>query len=81
MAMRDKLYPEIEASRFGHLPVSAVHRIYWEEVGASDGVPVLFLHGGPGSGIAKVHRRFFDPAAYRAILFDQRGAGTAAKLQ
>lgn len=80
MAMRDKLYPEIEASRLGHLPVSAIHRIYWEEVGASDGVPILFLHGGPGSGIARVHRRFFDPAAYRAILFDQRGAGKSTPI-
>ena len=78
MAMRDKLYPEIEAAHFGQLPVSDLHRIYWEETGNPEGVPVLFLHGGPGSGIAKVHRRFFDPAAYRIILFDQRGSGKSS---
>jgi proline iminopeptidase len=51
------------------------HRMYWEESGNPDGVPVVFLHGGPGAGCIADHRRFFDPAAYRIILFDQRGAG------
>jgi proline iminopeptidase len=78
--MRDKLYPDIEAAAFGHLPVSDRHRLYWEEVGNPDGLPVLFLHGGPGSGIAKVHRRFFDPKAYRVVLFDQRGAGKSTPV-
>jgi proline iminopeptidase len=80
MIMRDKLYPDIEANTFGHLPVSNLHRLYWEEVGNPDGLPVLFLHGGPGSGSARLHRRFFDPEAYRAILFDQRGAGRSAPI-
>lgn len=78
--MRDKLYPDIEANRFGHLPVSNRHRLYWEEVGNPEGLPALFLHGGPGSGIAKIHRRFFDPNVYRTILFDQRGAGKSAPI-
>jgi proline iminopeptidase len=78
--MRDKLFPDIEARTFGHLPVSNGHSLYFEEVGNPDGLPVLFLHGGPGSGIGKIHRRFFDPDAYRAILFDQRGAGKSAPI-
>jgi proline iminopeptidase len=49
--------------------------VYWEESGARDGIPVVFLHGGPGSGTSPTQRRFFDPRAYRIILFDQRGAG------
>ena len=49
--------------------------MYWEEAGNPDGLPVLFLHGGPGAGCTPAYRRFFDPAAYRILLFDQRGAG------
>jgi proline iminopeptidase len=78
--MRDKLYPDIEANTVGHLPVSNRHRLYFEEIGNPDGVPVLFLHGGPGSGSVKIHRRFFDPQAYRAVLFDQRGAGKSSPI-
>ena len=80
MIMPDKLYPDIEANLFGHLPVSDRHRLYWEEVGNPVGLPVIFLHGGPGSGSAKIHRRFFDPRSYRAILFDQRGAGKSTPI-
>ncbi|MBM85026.1 MAG: prolyl aminopeptidase [Rhodospirillaceae bacterium] len=72
---RKILFPDVEPTRFGHLPVGGIHQIYWEELGNPDGLPVIFLHGGPGSGIAKTHRRFFDPSAYRIVLFDQRGAG------
>ena len=75
--MRTTLYPDIGARRSGMLAVSDLHTIYWEEVGRSDGIPALFLHGGPGSGLARAHRRFFDPAAYRVVLFDQRGAGAS----
>ena len=57
------------------LEVDPPHGVYWETSGAPDGVPVLFLHGGPGAGTTPVHRRFFDPAFYRIVLFDQRGAG------
>jgi proline iminopeptidase len=56
------------------------HRIYWEQSGKADGAPVLFLHGGPGSGTEPRHRRFFDPSHYRIILFDQRGAGRSEPL-
>ena len=70
-----ELYPPIEPYRHGHLRVSPVHEIYHEESGNPDGQPVLFVHGGPGAGTEPYQRRFFDPAAYRIVLFDQRGAG------
>jgi proline iminopeptidase len=62
------------------LEVDELHTIYWEEVGNPDGVPVVFLHGGPGAGLSPQHRRFFDPQHYRVILFDQRGAGKSTPL-
>jgi proline iminopeptidase len=70
-----ELYPEIEPGRSGHLRVSDLHEIYWEECGNPDGKPALFVHGGPGGGTEPTYRRFFDPDAYRIVLFDQRGAG------
>ena len=69
------LYPEIEPFDSGHLRVSPVHELYYEQCGNPNGRPVVFLHGGPGAGLVPNYRRFFDPAAYRIILFDQRGAG------
>lgn len=69
------LFPAIEPRRHGWLAVGDGHELYWEESGNPDGIPVIFLHGGPGAGTAPVHRRFFDPEAYRIMLFDQRGAG------
>jgi len=69
------LYPEIEPTRRWRLAVDEPHELYIEECGNPDGIPVLFLHGGPGAGCVPYHRRFFDPAVYRIILFDQRGAG------
>ncbi len=72
---RDRLYPSIEARQSGRLPVEPPHEIYWEESGAPDGVPVCFLHGGPGAGTSAGHRRFFDPTHYRIVLHDQRGSG------
>lgn len=69
------LYPPIEANRSGFLSVDDTHKLYWEESGNPSGVPVIFLHGGPGAGTAPAYRRFFDPAHYRIILVDQRGAG------
>ena len=68
-------YPPIEPYRTGFLPVSDKHTLYWEESGNPHGKPVVFLHGGPGSGTDSGHRCFFDPKAYRIVLFDQRGCG------
>ncbi|MFL6580650.1 MAG: prolyl aminopeptidase [Burkholderiales bacterium] len=73
--IRTELYPEIEPSRFSHLRLDDRHEMYWEESGNPQGAPVVFLHGGPGAGASPMHRRFFDPAYYRIIIFDQRGAG------
>lgn len=75
MTVPSCLFPEITPHRHGFLEPGGVHRIYWEESGNPAGMPVLFLHGGPGSGTSPMQRRFFDPAYYRIILFDQRGAG------
>jgi proline iminopeptidase len=69
------MYPEIEAYRTGRLKVSNLHEIYWEESGNPRGKPVVFVHGGPGGGTEPKQRRFFDPTAYRIVLFDQRGSG------
>ena len=69
------LYPEIEPFDSGMLKVSDIHEIYWERVGNPEGIPVVFLHGGPGGGLIPMYRQFFDPAAYHVILFDQRGSG------
>lgn len=73
--VRDDLFPDIASRRNGYLEVGDGHAIYWEESGARDGIPVIFLHGGPGSGVSPAQRRFFDPKAYRIVLMDQRGAG------
>ncbi|MTJ79552.1 MAG: prolyl aminopeptidase [Telmatospirillum sp.] len=70
-----ELYPPLEPNQHGWLAVDPPHRLYWEESGNPAGVPVVFLHGGPGAGCASLHRRFFDPRHYRIVLFDQRGAG------
>ena len=71
----NELFPEIETFDEGRLRVSDVHKLYYEQSGTSDGKPIVFLHGGPGSGTKPAYRRFFDPEFYRIILFDQRGAG------
>jgi proline iminopeptidase len=57
------------------LPVGEAHEIYVESVGRADGIPAVYLHGGPGSGCQPDHRRLFDPERFHAVLFDQRGAG------
>jgi proline iminopeptidase len=69
------MYPEIEPYRTHHIAVDGGHTLYVEECGNPQGLPVVFLHGGPGAGLSPYHRRFFDPARYRIVLFDQRGAG------
>ena len=73
-------YPPIEPYEHGMLDVGDGQRLYWETVGSPDGLPALFVHGGPGSGCRPGQRRFFDPAAYRGVLFDQRGCGRSTPL-
>ncbi len=73
--VNNPLFPELEPYHTGFLTVSVTHSIYYEECGNPDGVPVVVLHGGPGSGCNPGQRRFFDPAYYRIVLFDQRGSG------
>ncbi|MEP5763919.1 MAG: prolyl aminopeptidase [Halieaceae bacterium] len=78
------LYPEIKPYASHRLAVDAVHTLYVEESGDPNGIPVLFVHGGPGGGCDARNRCFFDPEHYRIILFDQRGAGLStphAELQ
>lgn len=79
-AIRAQLYPEIEPYSAGMLELDGLHRMYWEQSGNPRGMPVLFLHGGPGAGSAPGHRRFFDPAHYRIVIYDQRGAGRSTPL-
>lgn len=68
-------YPPIEPNATHYLEVTPPHVIYVEESGNPKGLPVLFVHGGPGAGTTPQHRCYFDPKIYRIILFDQRGAG------
>lgn len=69
------LYPAIAPYQTGTLQVDGHHTLYWEQCGNPDGKPVVLLHGGPGAGCSDNMRRFHDPAKYRIVLFDQRGAG------
>lgn len=68
-------YPEIEPYAHGMLDVGDGNHVYWETCGNPDGIPALYVHGGPGSGCTTRARRAFDPDRYRAVLFDQRGCG------
>ena len=77
---RQELFPEIEPRASAMLGLDAIHNMYWEECGNPHGIPVAFLHGGPGAGSTAAHRRFFDPEAYRIIVYDQRGAGRSTPL-
>lgn len=70
-----KLYPDIQPYKIYQAEVDEPHVLYVEESGNPEGIPVLFVHGGPGAGCESYHRRFFDPNVYRIILFDQRGSG------
>ncbi len=79
MALRD-LFPSIEPYASGMLRVDGIHTLYWEECGNPQGVPAVFLHGGPGEGASPSARRLFDPTAWRIVLFDQRGAQRSTPL-
>lgn len=75
-----QLYPPLAPFDSGRLKVDAIHELYYEQSGNPEGVPVVFLHGGPGAGSSPKHRQFFDPDHYRIIIFDQRGAGHSQPL-
>lgn len=70
-----QLFPAIEPYEHGLLDAGDGHRVYWERCGKPGGVPVVFVHGGPGGGCSPAHRRLFDPAIFDMLLFDQRGCG------
>ena len=74
------LYPPLNPFDVGRLKVDDIHTLYYEQSGNPQGVPVVFLHGGPGAGTTPKQRQFFDPRHYRIILFDQRGAGQSTPL-
>jgi proline iminopeptidase len=73
-------FPPIDPYDSGMLDVGDGHHVYWECCGNPDGQPAIYLHGGPGSGCSPGQRRFFDPEAYRVVLFDQRGCGRSRPL-
>jgi proline iminopeptidase len=70
-----ELYPPIGPYQTGHLPVSDLHTLYFEQSGNPNGKPVVFLHGGPGGGSMEFYRQMFDPQLWRIVIFDQRGCG------
>mgnify|MGYP001117497161 CR=1 FL=1 len=78
--MRTDLYPSLQPRHAGYLKVDELHSLYWEESGNPKGIPVIFIHGGPGAGASESSRRFFDPNFYRIIIYDQRGSGRSLPL-
>ncbi|MBK7615535.1 MAG: prolyl aminopeptidase [Burkholderiales bacterium] len=80
MTLESVLHPPLEPYRSGRLAVDELHTLYWEACGNPAGIPVVFLHGGPGAGISPKSRRFFDAGKYHIILFDQRGSGRSTPL-
>lgn len=80
MSERRPLYPPIEPFNNGTIKVSNLHTLAYEQVGTPDGIPVLFLHGGPGVGAQTIYRRYFDPQKFRVIIFSQRGCGSSTPL-
>jgi len=75
-----ELYPEITPHLSQTMKVDGGHEIYLEECGNPLGIPVIFLHGGPGDGCNENHRRYFNPEKYRIIIFDQRGSGRSIPI-
>jgi proline iminopeptidase len=74
------MFPSADPYDSGLLDVGDGHQVYWEACGNADGRPAIYLHGGPGSGSTPDARRYFDPDAYRVVLFDQRGSGRSRPL-
>lgn len=79
-SFRRELFPPIEPYAEGWLPVGDGHTLYWYECGNPNGMPAVFLHGGPGAGCVSAYRRFFDPDKWRLILVDQRGSGQSRPI-
>lgn len=81
-SVKSDLYPDILPYKTGTLLVDEVydHKMYWEECGNPNGIPVVFIHGGPGAGSSAKSRQFFDPDFYRIIVYDQRGSGRSHPL-
>lgn len=77
---RGQLFPDIRPNRSGYLTLDDRHVMYWEESGNPSGIPIVFLHGGPGAGASAMHRRFFDPHYFRIIILDQRGCGRSSPI-
>ena len=75
------MFPPSEPFHHGMLPALDGHHVYFEQCGHSKGLPVLFLHGGPGSGCSAKHRQLFNPANTHVVLFDQRGCGRSTAEQ
>lgn len=73
--MHRELYPPVEAYTSGRIDVSGGHKIYYDQSGNPGGIPIVFVHGGPGGGTSPIQRRFFDPHKFNIILYDQRGCG------
>ena len=80
LSRNDLLYPPLAPRRTSRLALDSLHVMYWEDCGNPRGVPVVFLHGGPGGGSSPDHRRYYDPKFYRIIVYDQRGAGQSTPL-
>ncbi|MFE4499603.1 prolyl aminopeptidase [Rhodococcus sp. NPDC056743] len=78
--MSARLYPPVDPYESGMLDASDGQTLYWESIGNPSGIPVVYLHGGPGSGCTVGARRYFDPTRFRAVLFDQRGCGRSRPL-
>jgi proline iminopeptidase len=74
------LYPELDPYTSGRLPLDAVHTMHWEMCGNAAGVPLVFLHGGPGGACLPHHRRYYDPTFWNIVLYDQRGAGRSTPI-
>jgi proline iminopeptidase len=73
--MKTKLFAEIQPVAHGWLAVGNGHQLHWQASGNPEGMPVVWLHGGPGSSASPLHRRFFDPVLFWIIQYDQRGCG------
>ena len=80
LSREDFLYPALAPGRTSRLKLDSLHTMYWDESGNLRGVPLVFLHGGPGGGSSPDHRRYYDPKFYRIIVYDQRGAGQSTPL-